>query len=98
MPRRCRRPLRVLLPRDAMMLFLVASLGFAGAAPQRPAEDPARVRREVRIWRERNEASILRSFAELLQIPNVASDKANIERNAEAIRKAFEARGAKTEL
>ena len=36
----------------------------------------------VREWRMENEQLIIDRFAELLRIPNVASDTANIRRNA----------------
>jgi len=41
---------------------------------------------------------ILREFAALLSIPNVASDTANIERNASAIRAMLERRGVKVRI
>jgi acetylornithine deacetylase/succinyl-diaminopimelate desuccinylase-like protein len=51
------------------------------------------VRNAVRSWRAANEAAILRDFAALLSLPNLASDAAGIRRNAEAIRSRLEARG-----
>jgi acetylornithine deacetylase/succinyl-diaminopimelate desuccinylase-like protein len=42
--------------------------------------------------------NVLDEFSELLRIPNGASDLPNIQRNAEWIRRAFEARGAQMEL
>ena len=47
----------------------------------------------VRSWRETNEARLLEEFTALLAIPNVATDKANIGRNADAIAKLMAARG-----
>lgn len=41
---------------------------------------------------------ILHEFSELLRIPNTATDLPDIQRNAEWIRRAFEARGARMEL
>ncbi len=52
----------------------------------------------VRDWTHRNEAAILREFAELLAIPNVASDTPNIERNARHIKALFEKRGLVVEI
>jgi acetylornithine deacetylase/succinyl-diaminopimelate desuccinylase-like protein len=40
---------------------------------------------DVRGWRVANEARLLSEFTALLAIPNVASDRANIARNADAI-------------
>ncbi len=52
----------------------------------------------ARAHREAHEAQILRDFAELLAIPNVASDTLNIQRNAEYIRDELAARGVAAEL
>ena len=57
------------------------------------AADPS----PVTAWRQAHEAEILRDFAELLALPNVASDAENIRRNAEFIRGQLERRGARTE-
>jgi acetylornithine deacetylase/succinyl-diaminopimelate desuccinylase-like protein len=53
---------------------------------------------DVRAWRAAHEVEIVRELADLLAIPNVASDSANIERNAEAIRAAYARRGIAMEL
>ncbi len=52
----------------------------------------------VTAYRQANEAEILRDFAELLRLPNVAGDTENIRRNAEYIQRQLEARGADAEL
>lgn len=52
----------------------------------------------ARAYRETHGARILADFGELLAIPNVASDLPNIERNAQYIAAALEARGAEVEL
>ncbi len=52
----------------------------------------------ARAFRDEHGARILRDFAALLAIPNVASDTINIRRNAIAIRDRFAARGARMEL
>lgn len=52
----------------------------------------------ARSYREANGAAILQGFAELLRLPNVASDLVNIRRNAEYIAAAFEKRGASMRL
>lgn len=61
-------------------------------AQRPPAADAARK------YREANEPKIIREYVELLSIPNVASDRANIRRNAEHIAKMYAARGVSTEL
>jgi len=52
----------------------------------------------ARSWRETHEGAILREFMNLLAIPNIARDDANIHKNADAIVKLLERRGVKTQL
>lgn len=59
---------------------------------------PEAVRDRVRTYRQQHEVDILRSFADLLSIPNVASDSDNIRANAKRISGLFEARGFRTRL
>jgi acetylornithine deacetylase/succinyl-diaminopimelate desuccinylase-like protein len=67
-----------------MVLLLLAA-----AAPAAPAQagspDVVAVQRTVRAWREAREGAILRDFARLLAIPNVAADTAGLRRNADTI-------------
>ena len=77
-----RRPTRSLI----VLLLATATADFA------TAEDP------VTAYRQAHEAAILRDFAELLRLPNVAGDTENIRRNAEHIRGQLEKRGARAEL
>ena len=60
--------------------------------------DPASVANQARAWRIAHEKQILGEFAELLSIPNLASDKPNIQRNAEAIKALCEKRGLTANL
>jgi acetylornithine deacetylase/succinyl-diaminopimelate desuccinylase-like protein len=55
------------------------------------------VRNAVREYRQQHEVEIVRSYAQLLSLPNVASDTANIKRNADAISKLLEQRGFHTQ-
>lgn len=66
--------------------FALAALALAAtlAPPPAPA-DPAALADQVRAWRQANEQPIVDGFVELLRIPNVASDTANIRRNADHI-------------
>src|SRR3712207_1606726 len=66
------------------------------AAAQSP--DPARVRAEVRRHRVAHEAAIVRELADLLAIPNVASDSANIRANARHLVAMLERRGVRARL
>jgi acetylornithine deacetylase/succinyl-diaminopimelate desuccinylase-like protein len=59
---------------------------------------PAQVVQEVRDYRTDHEDRIVRELAEFLAIPNVASDTANIQKNAEHLREMLEARGIETHL
>ena len=52
----------------------------------------------VREYRERHSPRIVRDFAELLAIPNVASDGVNIRRNASRLVALLTAHGARAEL
>lgn len=52
----------------------------------------------VRDYRRAHESQILGEFTRLLAIPNIASDKQNIRRNAEFIRDMMQRRGLKPQL
>jgi hypothetical protein len=54
------------------------------------AQDTAVAR--VRAWRAQHETQILRELFDLVAIPNVAADKADIARNAQALTRMFERR------
>jgi acetylornithine deacetylase/succinyl-diaminopimelate desuccinylase-like protein len=73
--------------------FLCLAIGLV-AAQENSAQS---VRSSVREYRQQHEADIVRSFAQLLSLPNVASDTANIKRNADAISKMLEQRGFHTQ-
>lgn len=60
--------------------------------------DPATVAKDTQAWRAKHEREILTEFADLLSIPNLASDTPNIQRNAEAIRVLCETRGLTTKI
>ncbi len=52
----------------------------------------------VRTWITANQATLMRELVELLAIPNVASDRPNIRRNAEYLRGMLARRGFAVEL
>src|SRR6201999_1227495 len=58
----------------------------------------AQVVARVREYRVSHEGMIVRELAEFLAIPNVASDEANIQRNAARLVEMLKARGVETEL
>lgn len=72
-------------------LLLVAAAGIAVAQT-----DP--VVREVRRYRQAHEHEIVRELMDLLAIPNVASDPANLRRNAETLAKQLQRRGLSSRL
>lgn len=80
------------MSRIASLLLLAVLSVPASALP--PAET-ARMARDYRIQHEQN---ILDEFTQFLSIPNLASDRVNIERNASAVVEMFTRRGASTKL
>src|SRR4249919_2550076 len=52
----------------------------------------------ARAWRQQHERAIVDEFVTLLSIPNIASDKENIQRNAQAISAMLQKRGVATQL
>jgi len=52
----------------------------------------------AQLWRLQHERAILDELMTLLAVPNVSSDKPNIQRNAELIAKMIEARGLTPKL
>ncbi|MCC6930350.1 MAG: M20/M25/M40 family metallo-hydrolase [Gemmatimonadaceae bacterium] len=80
----------------AALAALSPAIAFRPLAAQelsgRAARDAAR------SYREANEAGILREFAGLLSLPNVASDSVNIRRNAALLMEMLRKRGATARL
>ena len=81
------------------IVFRRALLGAALVA----ALDPSSVRAQsvtpaVRAWRQQHEAEVVKELADLVAIPNVARDHANIVKNAEAVRALMERRGIKAQI
>jgi acetylornithine deacetylase/succinyl-diaminopimelate desuccinylase-like protein len=84
-----------------LLLWIPLLVAAAPPAAAQPAEigassDPAV--RAARAWREAHGPEIVRDYADLLAIPNVARDTETIRKNAEAIRDLLTARGAEVEL
>ncbi len=78
--------------RSAFLVLLVLASSAASA------QDAATIRDRIRAYRVAHQAEILRDFAELLAIPNLASDNVNIRRNAEHIAGLMRARGIEVQL
>jgi hypothetical protein len=68
--------------------ILCVAAGLAGAQENSPQS----VRNAVREYRQQHEVEIVRSYAQLLSLPNVATDLAIIKLNAEAISRLLELR------
>lgn len=81
----------------APLLISLAAL-FAIGVPGPASGAPATVAEQARVWRQAHEQQIIDGFAKLLSIPNVASDAANIRRNAEYIAGLLRPRGFEVRL
>ncbi len=85
------------LGRRAVLSVVAGVFAMAPAVPaagQETAEQAAAVRRYV----DGHRAEIVSDLVDLLAIPNVAADSADIRRNAALIRRMMEARGIETRL
>jgi acetylornithine deacetylase/succinyl-diaminopimelate desuccinylase-like protein len=71
---------------------------FPSPAPAQKVASPQSAVMAVREYRQANEDRIIRELREFLAIPNVASDTANIQKNAERLQGMLEARGIETHL
>ncbi|HEY9226040.1 MAG TPA: hypothetical protein VIP11_05300, partial [Gemmatimonadaceae bacterium] len=62
------------------------------------ASDPAALRSKVKAYSVTHDAEIVRELSNFLAIPNLASDAANIRRNADYLMRLMAARGITTRL
>jgi acetylornithine deacetylase/succinyl-diaminopimelate desuccinylase-like protein len=81
-------PVRVVLP---VLLTLLTLLSTAGQAAF--AADGAAIAKDARAWRLHHEREVIAEFESLLALPNLATDRPNIERNAAVIVAMIEKRG-----
>jgi acetylornithine deacetylase/succinyl-diaminopimelate desuccinylase-like protein len=82
--------------RNIVITLLVALLPYPALAQKSTgAQETVKA---VREYREANEDRIMRELREFLAIPNVASDTANILKNAERLQGMLEARGIETHV
>ncbi|HTS10485.1 MAG TPA: M20/M25/M40 family metallo-hydrolase [Candidatus Limnocylindrales bacterium] len=77
--------------RAVALIFVVAC-----ALPVLAQENPAS--RAAHQWRQGHERQIVEEFVSLLSIPDVSADRANIQRNAEAIAEMMRKRGIEARL
>lgn len=74
------------------------STSTSAARPTGIAANADSLRRAAVEYRRGHEAGILREFADLLAIPNVAADRVNIHRNADMLISMLQKRGVKAQL
>lgn len=74
-------------------LFALALTSVLAARSVAGQPTGARARESARAYRSHNEAAILREFATLLAVPNLASDSTNIRRNADLLVAMLQKRG-----
>jgi acetylornithine deacetylase/succinyl-diaminopimelate desuccinylase-like protein len=84
--------------RNIVVALLIALLPYPGFRQKSTSLAPADVVQAVRDYRMDNEDRIVRELSEFLAIPNVASDTANIQKNAARLLEMLEARGIETHL
>jgi acetylornithine deacetylase/succinyl-diaminopimelate desuccinylase-like protein len=65
----------------AVLLAVVSCVPYLNA--QTAAPEPAELRSKVRAWRTAHEKEIVRELADLVALPNVVVNRADIERNAD---------------
>jgi acetylornithine deacetylase/succinyl-diaminopimelate desuccinylase-like protein len=80
--------------RTERVLFCVGiTLATAPAVLVAQTSTGTRARTAARTYRERNEAAIVGEFASFLAVPNLATDSANIRRNADLLLDMLQRRG-----
>lgn len=80
--------------RQRILLTAAAALALCNfSAGQNNPRSPDPVRNSVREYRQQHEAEIVRAYAQLLAVPNMASDTADIRKNAAYITQLLEQRG-----
>ncbi|MFZ0702712.1 MAG: M20/M25/M40 family metallo-hydrolase [Candidatus Acidiferrales bacterium] len=80
------------------IVFTVLAMAACCAARENSAGAAKRVVAAVRAYRVAHEPQIISEFVDLLSIPDVASDAANIQRNATLIQTMLQARGFRVQL
>jgi len=84
--------------RNILVTLLIALAPVAAMGQKQTPPTPAEAVEAVRDYRTHNEDRIVRELSEFLAIPNVASDMANIQKNAAHLVEMLEARGIETHL
>ncbi len=84
--------------RNILATLLIPLLPTQALAQKQLPSTPAQIGQAVREYRMDNEERIVRELSEFLAIPNIASDAANIQKNAAHLVELLEARGIETHL
>src|SRR5688572_14548205 len=84
--------MRIVRCHVAVLLALVGAMPAPAVAQDNPAS------RAARSWRQQHERAIVDEFVGLLAIPNIASDRDNIQNNAKAIAAMMDRRGIASRL
>ena len=79
-------------------LMLLSAWSRVAATQQPSVPDPRALRSAIREHRAAHETAIVRELVELVSIPNVASDSANIRKNAEYLLSMLRRRGIEARL
>lgn len=95
-PTRRPSPIRRRIARPALVALVTIATFTVPATAQ--TGDAARARAAAREYREANEPAILREFASLLAMPNVAANHADIRRNADTLMAMLRRRGATAQI
>ena len=81
-----------------LLLRIAAACCLALAPSLTPAASRGDTLQQIRAFRAAHERAILDELAQLLAIPNVARDRQNIRRNAQAIELMLQRRGLQPQL
>jgi hypothetical protein len=76
-------------------LIVFAAIAFSVAVQAQSSQRAALASRQ---WRTAHETKVLQQFTILLSIPNVASDRENIRRNADLLKSMLQKRGVDSPL
>jgi acetylornithine deacetylase/succinyl-diaminopimelate desuccinylase-like protein len=91
-------PLRRVGPVLALAVASASARAQTPASPATPARAPDSLLAAVREYRRAHAGAILRELVDLVAIPNLATDSANIRRNARHLADMLERRGVRARL
>jgi hypothetical protein len=80
-----------------MKMSILILIAIAACIPPVPAQSQ-HAAMAAREWRKVHEADLIQQFTTLLSVPNVASDRDNIQRNADLLVSMLEKRGVESQL